>query len=81
MVAVRVINVLELPGEVGHPKCQPERFRPVAQFTKDWNAAPDRRQEMLCGKRAPTDGRAADLTLVAAVVHGLSARDSFAVPE
>ena len=80
MRAVRVINVLELPGEMSHPKCQPERFRPVVQFIKDWNAAPAQRQEMLCGGQAPTGGRAADLALVAAVVHGLCVRDGVAVP-
>ena len=81
MRAVRVISVLELPGEMGHPQCQPERFRPVIQFIKDWNASPAQRQEMLCGGAAPEGGLPRDLALVAAVVHGLCIRDGFEVPE
>jgi hypothetical protein len=77
---VRVINVLELPVEMGHPKCQPERFRPVVQFIKDWNGVPNRRLDMLCGGVAPQGGLH-DLAVIAAVVHGLCVRDGFAVPE
>lgn len=76
-----MINVLELPGEMAHPKCQPERFRPVVQFIKDWNGVPDRRLEMLCGGLAPQGGRRHDLAVIAAVVHGLCARDGVDVPD
>ncbi len=77
---VRVINVLELPSEMGHPKCQPERFRPVVQFIKDWNGEPDQRLEMLCNGVAPQGGPH-DLAVIAAVVHGLCARDGLDVPD
>lgn len=76
-----MITVLDLPGEMSHPKCQPERFRPVVQFIKDWNGAPAQRLEMLCGGQAPEGRSPNDLALVAAVVHGLCARDGVAVPD
>ncbi|WP_420637776.1 hypothetical protein [Candidatus Poriferisocius sp.] len=79
MSQVRVINVLELPAEMAHPQCQPERFRPVVQFIKDWNHEPEQRLDMLCKGEAP-HGEPRDLAIIATVVHGLCARDGFDTP-
>ena len=72
-------RVSHLPAQMAIPTRR-GRFRPLIQFIKDWNYWPADRAEMLDGP--PTaDGDPFDLACIAAVIHALTARDHFAVPE
>ena len=76
-----MLSVLDLPSEMDHTKSGRGRFRPVIQYIMDWNGLPARRTEMLAGGEPPTGNTPSDLALIAAVIHGLCARDGVPVPD
>ena len=81
MSSRRVVDVLGLAPVMAHPDFHHGRHRPVVQFIMDWNCQPELQGEMLCEGAAPSSEVAADLALIASVVHGLCDRDGIAVPD